>query len=479
MIEEVVRDVDKIVNSNLYKDQKLRAIKTFILPRLTFAFRTREIKKKALISSVDKETHSRSNPSTKLRKLFRKILSLPHQSESCYLYVSTNHGGAGLVDLYDEYHIQQLVQAFRLLNSPDPTIADITKSSLVTTTCPRLKLNEPSLNRSLDWINGYEDSTPNNQSKKTWWIRVRKAISFLKTTHKISITYESSINGLILRITDAMQKTTVVENCHRKQLTKILHQTLQTSYLRAWSESKISYLVCETVSICKIVNQMIYKGECGSFAWEFIHKARTNTIPINARPMIKDSTKRKCRRCHSSEETLTHALQACVSNLSLINARHNACLQILYEAIKNLDLIIMVDETNPLLSEFESVSKMRIDLYIENVSEKTIHLIDVKCPIDMSGTFESSNLKNLQHYSEYCQKIREVKPKYSVELKTLIIGSLGSIPSETFTIIRKLGISEIKLKQIAKSLAITAIQHSAKIWHYHSSGILLNLVQKT
>ena len=57
----------------------------------------------------------------------------------------------------------------------------------------------------------------------------------------------------------------------------------------------------------------------------------------------------------------------------------------------------MVDKTNLLLSSFESVSKMRIGLYTEDVKAKKIHPIDIQYPIDMYGTFEISNSKKPQY----------------------------------------------------------------------------------
>ena len=76
-----------------------------------------------------------------------------------------------------------------------------------------------------------------------------KAIISLKNTHKISFSIEYSDNGFTMRITDAMQKTTLMESSHQKKLTKIMHQTLHTSYLKVWSEGKMTYLVCQTISI--------------------------------------------------------------------------------------------------------------------------------------------------------------------------------------------------------------------------------------
>ena len=246
------------------------------------------------------------------------------------------------------------------------------------------------------------------------------------------------------------------------------------SYLLKWATSNISNLLCETLGHNKKLNKLILSGQIGTFAWDFIHKAKTNCLPVNARAMTSKTEERKCRRCHIEEETMTHALQVCPSNRTIITERHNACLNLIYQAIDSPDLIITVDETIRYLSNYEKINRQRIDLYVENVAEKKIYLIDVKCPIDMPDSIAKASFKKMQHYDELWTKVKELKPSYKVFLYTFIVGALGSVPSSSIDILKQIGINSGSFEHLAKELSITSIRHSARIWHLHVSGVLIN-----
>ena len=475
VIQKLTDDAAMIKFSQLWKYQKLRAIKTFLFPRIIFAFRTREIKRIALEAPKDRNlANTRGNPSSKLRKILKEILSLPVNAETCYLYVATKNGGAGLWDLYDEYNLQQLVQAFKLLNCQDEIVADIMQKSLVEASSPRLRNSNPSMAQCLSWINGKFDPQPNNKSHKTWWNRVRRSIHFFRTTHSTMMEFEFASNSFNLRITDATQKTIVAQIKHRHQITKILHDVTHTSYLMKWASSSVSNFLCQVISHNFKLNKIIFAGQIGPFAWDFIHRARTNTLQTNARPMVKDKDQRKCRRCHDEWESMTHILQVCRSNKGLITYRHDACLDIIYRALRSPRLIIAINETIKYLPGSDDTTRMRIDIYCEDVSAKTIYLADLKCPIDMPETIANANAKNLEHYRNLKKAVQDCKPSYRVELVTIIVGSLGTIPDDSMTVLEKIGVPQWEIKQVATNLSIMAIRHSARIWHFHSTSVLIN-----
>ena len=477
LIEELIQSADKINKSELMKHQKIKAVKTFLFPKLTFSFRTREIKRSALESdSSTKPGQCKPNPSAKLRKILRSMLCLPPQSENCYLYVSTNNGGVGLWDLYDEYNLQQLVQAFKLMNSKDKNISDLIRKSLIFAAGPRYHFGNPTMNQALDWINGRFEAIPNTSSKKTWWLRVQKAISVFKSLHNTVINFEYVDGNITMRITDARQITTIAKIRDTKKITMILHQTVHYSYLMKWSMSNNSHLLCLTLGHNPKLNKLILSGRIGTFAWDFIHRAKTNCLQVNAKPMTLDPAKRKCRRCHTEEETMIHALQVCRSNLSIITLRHDACLDIIYQAIKCSNLIININETISYLSSSDDVCRQRIDIYVEDVTAKRIYLIDLKCPMDYPDTMARAAHNNLIHYENLKVKVSQSKPSYIVELDTIIVGALGSIPDSSSKILRNIGVSEHCLPFVVNDLSVTSIRHTARIWHLHCSGVLIDFV---
>ena len=155
ILDKLVIDLGKIVNSDLWDWQKLKSYRIFMHSRLVYAFRNREIK-----ISVLEEKNS------KIKAYMKQLLHLPNQAEICYLYSSIVNGGVGLTGLIDEYHTQCIVQAFRLLNSDCPLTKRIISDSLCFVSSTRLRIANPSIGESLEWING-KKSMENSASKKT------------------------------------------------------------------------------------------------------------------------------------------------------------------------------------------------------------------------------------------------------------------------------------------------------------------------
>jgi len=437
-LKKLVSDTNKILDSDLHNWQKLKAFKFILYPRLIYSFRTREIKT-TFLSVKNSKNNNQSNVSSKLRSALRRMLNLPKNSEVCYLYSSTDNGGAGLNDLRDEYSIQSIVQAFRLLNSKCSHTKQIISDSLCFTAASRLNVDFADLSSALTWL-----TTGNNKgnilSKKSWWFRVKRAIGYLEKNHNFSIFFEILQNSIAIRITSNIRGTCILTSVHRNICSKVLHTAVEDSYFNKWQNSKLSNFITDTV-ISSQLNKIIFRGDIGNFAWNFIHRARTNTIPVNARPMNKNPESRLCRRCHSTAETLSHAIQSCNSIKTLSRQRHDACLKLICDYISSPNLIIVIDRTCPKLLD----SRERVDLRITDVEKKIIYLIDMKCPIDSKFNFERTDKDNLEKYSSLKSKIQLAKPDFRVELFTCMIGSLGSIPQSSLDIFKLLGLSDFKI----------------------------------
>ena len=67
-----------------------------------------------------------------IRKKLKLILAVPNNCNTSYLYTPRAKGDCGLKCLQDEYVIQSITHAFRMLTCRDNLISDIAKSSLIT-----------------------------------------------------------------------------------------------------------------------------------------------------------------------------------------------------------------------------------------------------------------------------------------------------------------------------------------------------------
>ena len=477
LINQILSDSKAISISGLQQHQKLQAIKAIIFPRITFVFRTREIARNFLQVPYTESTKSRGNPSNKLRMIIREILSLPQHAETAYLYADTASGGVGLWDLFDEYNLQQIVQAFKLLNCKDPEVAMVMKESLYVAAHIRMGYAPANQFEALLWINGQTPPHNNSNAAKTWWTRIKTEFQRFASKLKKYFALEYANGYYNLRITDAAGITTVATNKNINNISEVLHNVIHKAYQVKWLRSKISNLLCEQLATKAWTNKLIYNGLIGPLGWSCIHRARTNSLSVHAHPRNTTIESRRCRRCKEPNETIVHVLQNCKPNMCLVDDRHKACLNLIYNAVLNENLIVLRDRVLPFLNDDAEVGRMRIDLYIDDVYKKEIILADLKCPIDMPACFQNADTNNINKYQPLKSKVQKAKPGCKVTLLTIIVGSLGCIPEQSTKILKKLVINNSRVKKLQEDLSITCIRHSARIWQMHCTGELIDPTQ--
>jgi len=186
--------------------------------------------------------------------------------------------------------------------------------------------------------------------------------------------------------------------------------------------------------------------------------------------MIKDKSKRLCRRCHKFEETLFHCLQKRILNMTLVTERHDFVLQKVYDCLLSPDRIVEMNHTCPLVQS----SRERVDLIITNVESRHIFMVDIKCPFDTLQNFKNADDLNLIKYDSLKNEIKKSKPDYKIELFTCIFGALGTVPISTRKILILIGVPETSVDNLIKSCAIGNMENSAKIWNFHVTNNLID-----
>ena len=112
--ERLIKDLEKLRDSLLTPWQKLDAIRTFIQPGLTYAFRACPVTRDSL-----------STYRSKLIQVLRSVCRLPNRSSLSYFFASKSVGGLDLQDPFDERHVQKTVHTVKILSSADPLIHEI------------------------------------------------------------------------------------------------------------------------------------------------------------------------------------------------------------------------------------------------------------------------------------------------------------------------------------------------------------------
>ena len=119
IVPRMIRDLEVIWSSLLAPWQKLDAIRTFIQPCLTYPLRAGNPLKKSL-----------HDFRCLLVKALRDICNLPTRASTSYFFASKAAGGLALQDPTVESDQQAIVQALRMLSSPDEVVANIAKQEL-------------------------------------------------------------------------------------------------------------------------------------------------------------------------------------------------------------------------------------------------------------------------------------------------------------------------------------------------------------
>ena len=171
---EMIELMEKIQKSILLPWQKIHAYMVFIHSKSIFYLKNYFIG----IKCMDKVDLA-------IRSQLKLILGVPKNCSNSYLYTPRNKGGCGLKCIRDEYIIQTITHAYRMLTCKDQTISDIAKHSLISSAkADNIGSNSNyTLVESLSWLNTACKNTRGN----SWWDKIREAIRLGRDTHKTQI----------------------------------------------------------------------------------------------------------------------------------------------------------------------------------------------------------------------------------------------------------------------------------------------------
>ena len=164
-----------------------------------------------------------------------------------------------------------------------------------------------------------------------------------------------------------------------------------------------------------------------------------------------------CRKCHTELEIQQHVFTQCSTSRGLVTSRHNGVLKIIENHI--------LRHTNCKVSSDKPCiytnSPLRVDLQIEDIVNKNIFLIDIKCPKDVTANIERAH--NMTKYSELRDHIAKIMPGWKVILNTFIVACFGSWVPNNNKILYNLGFKKITLSDCVKS----NIKWSCEQWRFH------------
>jgi hypothetical protein len=300
-LKDIKLKLKMISDSVLALWQKLDAINTFILPRISFHLKNGVVQKGPLNLIV-----------RDIKRIGKKCLNLPQRASAEPLYLSYQRGGLNLLPINAVADIGQIVHGLGLIQS-----AHLGQLSMAFLKNVVQKSKQPPEPQDLtNYLCGGMDGAFANESTdiSNVWTRLRSATWQLRSEVNVSWTTVDDrislcLNGFVLRrgVDEYALRNAVREHYRQKLLAK-------------QDQGK----VYEITSATNPPNHFLQNGDFTRFAdWRFIHLARLDCVPLNGSQRFGNRN-RKCRKCGYANETLPHVLCHCKPNFVSITKRHNA-----------------------------------------------------------------------------------------------------------------------------------------------------------
>ena len=461
LMQACILDLSKIESSNLLPWQKLDAYHIFIHSRLTFIFRNVEFPIGFLNHYMlpdPRNPAKMTHLEAVIRDFIRKVTFSNRNCPTAYMYTEKSMGGIGLLPVTEEYCIQSIVQAFKMLVAEHNALAHIAEMELIKTA-----ENSTNLSSALDWLNAGSQRNPNS----SWWHRVRYAIGHLASACQICVTF-TPVPDINIKVrhtpepSNITHKEVIISRENKQNLTHALHDLLRRANLFNWRKMKRHGECSMALALSPLVNTAIF-NRLSLYAWRFIHRARTNCLPTRDAP---ENENKSCRRCDYHNESLQHVLCHCPANMHLVRNRHNAILRLIAEALSKLPDIECVFDQQCKLSD----RNLRPDIQVTCDSAKAFYIIDVKTPYDTVTNFDNAASRNMQHYKELQSDIRSALSGWRVHIYTVIVGALGSWAPANDSVLKELGLRDSTVNSLRSQCVISSTEISAMIWNSHNHG---------
>jgi hypothetical protein len=462
MLKTFICDLYKINRSLLSGWQKLDAIKTFVIPRLSFILRNGDIPRKAL-KEVDRA----------LFDVIRRICNLPKSTSIHYLRGCTSRGGLGVLGAMEEQEVNVVTHAFRLLTSPVENIKTLAWNSLRKNaeSCLGRVLSDEELG---EYLTGKTDGVfcRLNSRGSCLWSRVRPMArrlrekiqsTFVCSPHnEVRLVYKHPLHPNAHLHADGRQYTcSSLRHCVFGYHEEVLRTGCKDQG-RAFSQ----------ISKDKSNNMFVRDGKFISHAsFKWIHSARVNQLAVNAAPgrgMKRPFSDSLCRRCNDGQrETLAHILCHCRVHLAkAITARHNI-VQSHFERLlrtKFPTADISIGGTCGVAGR-----ALKPDIVVVDADSKSAYIFDVRCPFEGStNSFVNARIEKQLKYEPERKAFQD--RGFRTVCDAFLVGALGSWDPLNDAVLKCVGFKSPDLKLFKRRVIADTIDVSRCIYWEHVLG---------
>uniref|UniRef100_A0A8R1E3T5 Reverse transcriptase domain-containing protein n=1 Tax=Caenorhabditis japonica TaxID=281687 RepID=A0A8R1E3T5_CAEJA len=446
LMKKTVSELDKINCSELAPWQKLDAVKTFVLPRMTYMY----------ANTVPKLSELKEFANITMRAI-KVMQNIPVKGSPLeYVQLPIGKGGLGVACPKTTALITYLVSTMKKLWSTDDYIRKLHTDYLKMVAIKETKTKEVTLEDLASYLS--DDKTVCKKAVGyNSFTRVREICRTLSKNKEALLSQLKIIenNGKLAILVQAVKdgKTKIFTNEHVNTLQKVLKKEINESpsaQIHNWKKSE----------------KRSDGGKVSIGAHRFVHKARLNLLACNYNTW-QDAATKQCRRCGHERETQWHILSSCPKSMGgKITERHDSVLKTVKEMIQTGSL---KNWKLKLDHELPGSTRLRPDIYLRSPNGSEIILGDVTIPYEHRiEAMQTAWQKKIEQYEEGFKYLRSTGKKLTIV--PIVVGALGSWWKPTTDSLVSLGIDKNTVKRAIPEICSTVLEYSKNIYWNHIFG---------
>ena len=442
VLADARRAAERVMASPLAPWQKLDALRSSVMSRLTHCLRLGLLPKTAL-RSLDAD----------LRWRVKGVLNLPSRSSAEYLYSGTAQGCVGLTELAVEADLLLVASTWQLLTSPDEAVRTTAEEQL--TECVRRRLSAPPTAAQVaGYLNG--EAMRDGGDVATRFSRARVATTALAKL--VPVSWQARDGQLSLTLGD--------EQLSRGKAAAQLREAVRRAAAARLHAKPHQGKVMRTVAEQRVSSHYMYTGDFIRFAeWRFVHRARLGLVPLNGARHGAAPGDTRCRRCGYARETLPHVLCHCMQRHSVAyQRRHDALLSRLANAVRRDGVDVRVNRQVP-----GSESALRPDLVVTRDGGASVVLADVTVAFENGPeALQAASDAKERKYAPLVAELRAAGKEASVV--TLVVGPLGTWWSGNELVLRQLRVGRRYARLMRRLMVSDTLRWSRDVYIEHITG---------
>ena len=467
MIEEARAKTKLVFKSQLSLNQKLVAIRTYVLPCLDYIMTNSQCNITDL-ASLD----------SLIRGLIQKeIGNTPIPNE--YAHIAMKDGGLGIPRMEDKGEILKVGKFSRMISSKSKQIKALALLSISEEEGKRgieTTENSPFLNWSVTEQGHLVQGTPNRGTScaviDAFHACKRMNICLHLENNTLKLSYDKS-DGTTAEclVRDPRSCNVFIKNFFQHELISKIKGKRLTGH---------SF----TGNITPESNPYRSFEYFDDKLFKFIIRGRTNTLVTPQNLVIWGKSENgRCPLCGAEKCTLNHTLNNCHSRSNQFTWRHNLLAEVLrteidkhfepdmYKESSSVDIREIMNSNNVLgeLSEFNTGFKP--DIQFAKWDEERAVVIEITVPYnqetqkngELMNTLELRQDEKENKYRDLINELRECTG-FQTEYYTVVVSSLGHVTERTKQNMIKL-FGKTKGKKICEKLSLSALRGSACIYY--------------